>query len=316
MCVAVDLLTMKNISLLTVILAISLWAVSCTRAQEILVDPSLERGVVLLAPQAVDGKAVPVDTFYFGKTSKEPVWRLCQWSCRHDLRGAQALDTEYGVEYASESLKMARSSDGVLTMKLDASKEYQKPRTADEPWAHILIEADLPFVPVNEYESLELTYSMRILKCDNLTGDDYNPTIHAAQALGYFHLTNNNPQSEDYRMGMWLGVGLYDNREPGGMLQKVMSHLDKGTQTYIYCRPSACFFGEGTDFADGAWHPAYVDVRETLGEALAHFKAQGLFPESDVEDFAFTSMNFGWEVPGTFDCALQVKDFSLKGMRR
>ena len=315
MCVAVDLLTMKNISLLTVILAISLWAVSCTRAQEILVDPSLERGVVLLAPQAVDGKAVPVDTFYFGKTSKEPVWRLCQWSCRHDLRGAQASDTEYGVEYASESLTMARSSDGVLTMKLDASKEYQKPRTADEPWAHILIETDLPFVPVNDYESLELTYSMRILKCDNLTGDDYNPTIHAAQALGYFHLTNNNPQSEDYRMGMWLGVGLYDNREPGGMLQKVMSHLDKGTQTYIYCRPSAYFFGEGTDFADGAWHPAYVDVRETLGEALAHFKAQGLFSESDVEDFAFTSMNFGWEVPGTFDCALQAKDFSLKGRR-
>lgn len=285
----------------------------CMRSVEILPDPSLDGGVVLLAPQAVDGKAVPVDTFYFGKTSKEPVWRLCQWSCRHDLRGAHASETEYGVEYASESLTMACSSDGVLTMKLDASKEYQKPRTADEPWAHILIETDLPFVPVNDYESLELTYSMRILKCDNLTGEDYNPTIHAAQALGYFHLTNNNPQSEDYRMGMWLGVGLYDNREPGGMLQKVMSHLDKGTQTYIYCRPSACFFGEGADFADGAWHPAYVDVRETLGEALAHFKAQGLFSESDVEDFAFTSMNFGWEVPGTFDCALQAKDFSLKG---
>lgn len=298
------------------LLAVVVSLCSCARSVEILPDSSLDGGVVLLAPQAVAGKGVPVDTFYFGKTSKEPVWRLCQWSCRHDLRGAQASDTEYGVEYASESLTMARSSDGVLTMKLDASKEYQKPRTADEPWAHILIETDLPFVPVNDYESLELTYSMRILKCDNLTGDDYNPTIHAAQALGYFHLTNNNPQSEDYRMGMWLGVGLYDNREPGGMLQKVMSHLDKGTQTYIYCRPSACFFGEGTDFADGAWHPAYVDVRETLGEALAHFKAQGLFSESDVEDFAFTSMNFGWEVPGTFDCALQAKDFSLKGMRR
>jgi hypothetical protein len=264
----------------------------------------------------VDGKGVPVDTFYFGKTSKEPVWRLCQWSCRHDLQGVQTSDTEYGVEYASKSLTMARHSDGVLTMKLDASKEYLKPRTADEPWAHILIETDLPFVPVNDYESLELTYSMRILKCENRMGEDYNKTVHAAQALGYFHLTNNNPQSADYRMGMWLGVGLYDNREPGGMLQKVMSHLDKGTQTYIYCRPSACFFGEGTDFADGAWHPAYVNVRETLGEALAHFKDQGLFSDSDVEDFAFTSMNFGWEVPGTFDCALQAKDFSLKGMKR
>ncbi|MEE0690910.1 MAG: hypothetical protein UCJ13_08745, partial [Bacteroidaceae bacterium] len=61
--------------------------------------------------------------------------------------------------------------------------------------------------------------------------------------------------------------------------------------------------------------PAYVNVRETLREALAHFKDQGLFSDSDVEDFAFTSMNFGWEVPGTFDCALQAKDFSLKGMK-
>ena len=259
------------------LLAVVVSLCSCARSVEILPDPSLDGGVVLLAPLAVDGKGVPVDTFYFGKTSKEPVWRLCQWSCRHDLKGVQASETENGVEYASESLSMARHSDGVLTMKLDASKEYLKPRTADEPWAHILIETDLPFVPVNDYESLELTYSMRILKCENRMGEDYNKTVHAAQALGYFHLTNNNPQSADYRMGMWLGVGLYDNREPGGMLQKVMSHLDKGTQTYIYCRPSACFFGEGTDFADGAWHPAYVNVRETLGEALAHFKDQGLF---------------------------------------
>ena len=298
------------------LLIVLVFLCGCKRSVEILPDSSLDGGVVLLAPQAVAGKGVPVDTFYFGKTSKEPVWRLCQWSCRHDLKGVLASETENGVEYASESLPMARHSDGVLTMKLDASKEYLKPRTADEPWAHILIETDLPFVPVNDYESLELTYSMRILNCENRMGEDYNKTAHAAQALGYFHLTNNNPQSADYRMGMWLGVGLYDNREPGGMLQKVMSHLDKGTQTYIYCRPSACFFGEGTDFADGAWHPAYVNVRETLGEALAHFKARGLFSDSDVEDFAFTSMNFGWEVPGTFDCALQAKDFSLKGMRR
>ena len=166
------------------LLIVLVFLCGCKRSVEILPDSSLDGGVVLLAPQAVAGKGVPVDTFYFGKTSKEPVWRLCQWSCRHDLQGAQVSDTEYGVEYASESLIMARNSDGVLTMKLDASKEYLKPRTADEPWAHILIETDLPFVPVNDYESLELTYSMRILKCENRMGDDYNKTVHAAQALG------------------------------------------------------------------------------------------------------------------------------------
>lgn len=298
------------------LLSVLFFLCACKRPVEILPDSSLDGGVVLLAPQTVDGKAVPVDTFYFGNACKEPVWRLCQWGCRHDLKGAQAVEAGEGVEYASESLTMARNSDGVLTMKLDASKEYLKPRTADEPWAHILIETDLPFVPVSDYERLELTYSMRILKCENRMGEAYNTAVHAAQALGYFHLTNNNPQSADYRMGMWLGVGLYDNREQGGMLQNVMSHLDKGTQTYIYCRPSVSFFGEGTDFTDGAWHPAYVDVRETLVEALTHFKGQGLFSDSDVEDFAFTSINFGWEVPCTFDCALQAKDFSLKGMKR
>lgn len=297
------------------LLAAMMCLCACRQSVEILPDPAFEQGVVLLAPQVVDGKAMPVDTFAFESGREAPVWRLCQWSCRHDMKGAHSRETEYGVEYASESLVFARASDGMLTMGLDASKEYQRPRTANDPWAHILVETDLPFVPVSEYEELELTYSMRVLKCENLMGADYNTTIHAAQALGYFHLTNNNPQSEDYRKGMWLGAGLYDNREPGGMLPRVMSHLDKGTQTYIYCRPSACFFGEGIDFADGAWHPARIDVRETLSLALEHFSAEGLFADSSVDDFAFTSINFGWEVPGTFDCALQVKDFSLKGSK-
>lgn len=303
---------MKQISVVCLLAVI--WCLGgCNTPVEILPDPSLGQGVVLLAPKAENGKGVPVDTFYFGTVGSEPSWRLCQWSCRHDMRGAQHTETQYGVEYASESLVMARNADGVLTMALDASKEYLHPRSSNEPWAHILVETDLPFVPLDNYEGLQLTYSMRILKCENRMGEAYNPAVHAAQALGYFHLSNNNPQSEDYRKGMWLGVGLYDNREPGGMLPRVMSHLDKGTQTYIYCRPSECFFGKGVDFADKEWHRARVDVHETLSEALAHFKSQGLFADSDAEDFAFTSMNFGWEVPGTFDCILQVKDFSLKG---
>lgn len=305
---------MRTVSLIVLLAAMSCLC-ACRESVEILPDPSFSQGVTVLAPQAVDGKGMPVDTFYFGSDHGKPVWRLCQWSCRHDMKGTLSAETEYGVTYANESLVFARTLDGILTMGLDASKEYLRPRTANDPWVHILVETDLPLVPVGDYEDLELTYSMRILKCENRMGEDYNPAVHAAQALGYFHLTNNNPQSADYRKGMWLGAGLYDNRETGGMLPKVMSHLDKGTQTYIYCRPSACFFGEGIDFADGAWHPARVDVRESLSQALEHFRAEGLFADSSVEDFAFTSINFGWEVPGTFDCALQVKNFSLKGCK-
>jgi len=36
--------------------------------------------------------------------------------------------------------------------------------------------------------------------------------------------------------------------------------------------------------------------------------------DTQLEDLGIGSMNFGWEVPGTFDCGLQFKNLRLTAM--
>lgn len=41
-------------------------------------------------------------------------------------------------------------------------------------------------------------------------------------------------------------------------------------------------------------------------------KGKGYFKDTDWEDLEITGMNFGWEIPGTFDAAVSIRNISLK----
>ena len=41
-------------------------------------------------------------------------------------------------------------------------------------------------------------------------------------------------------------------------------------------------------------------------------REKGSFTDSRWEDLAITGMNFGWEIPGTFDAELKVRGMSLR----
>ena len=278
---------------------------------QLFADPAMKRGVALLAPKPVNGVGVKIDTLRFDKNDGQPLWRLCSWDYATKLSGDNPTQTGYGITYADDSFLIARDEEGTFTMKVEASKVYETHRTAaSQPWINFLVETDFGSLPVGKAQEVIFSYMLRITRCVNQMGTSYDTSLHAAQCLGYLYVRNTNPASSDYGKALWLGMGCFDNRGSGGLLANASTHWDLGTSTYIHQLAGKDVYGE-IDFNDHRWHKAKVDVKAAIGDAIKSLHEKGFLTDSSVDDFSIQGMNFGWELPGTFDVTCHFRDFSL-----
>lgn len=296
--------------LMLLLLPATLWA----DGREMLADPTFRQGVALLEPKPVNGVGVPCDTLRLdGAADGSPCWHLCSWDYRTGLDGDRSRRTRRGTTYADGAFTIARSPKGILTLGVDATKVYAVPRQASsEPWINFLVDTTFPSFLLAGTTSVRLSYDLRVLRCDNrMSPADYDTTIHAAQCLCYLHVLNANPASADHGKCLWLGVGFFDNREPHGLTSAPRTMWDVGTSTFIYTLSGHDVFGD-IDLTRPCWHAATVDVRAAMGEAIDALKRQGQFTDARIDDFIITSMNYGWELPGTFTVLSQLRHLTLQ----
>lgn len=301
------------LSLLLLVGLLSVCRPSMAHGDEWLPDASLRRGVVLLAPEPVQGVGVPTDTLFFDRRkSGVPEWRLCSWGFSTQLSGDHPIRSLRGVTYTDGAFSISRQAKGIITLRAEASKIYQQPRhRGSDPWINFLMETDIDSLRLADVETVHLSYDMRILSCDNHTGEAYDPTIHAAQSLVYLFVRNVNHTSADWGKYLWLGVGFFDNRQPSGLTKQPLTLWDAGTSTYIYTLAGDDVFGT-VDFGDSRWHHALVEVKIAMEDAIQSLRSKGFFTDACVDDFAVTGMNFGLELPGTFDVSCQFRRLMLK----
>jgi hypothetical protein len=53
-------------------------------------------------------------------------------------------------------------------------------------------------------------------------------------------------------------------------------------------------------------------IRNGLLEAVK----RGYLKSSDPHDYAVANMNLGWEIPGTFDTAVQIQDLEISAVSK
>lgn len=75
-------------------------------------------------------------------------------------------------------------------------------------------------------------------------------------------------------------------------------------------RPAAS--GATSRSTTGEWHSARLDLLPLIRRGVAAMQAKGQFVHTMPEDLELTGMNFGWEVPGTFDAGLQIRNLSIR----
>lgn len=290
------------------------------KGREIFMDRKFEHGFSLtpLDPKVVyqggGFEKTNVDTLFWEKEKQIPVWQLSQWYSKYTLAHVKPeLASDGSITFRNEGKRIVRYPDGSVLLELNTDKEYSHPRKQGEPWPHILIEQKFGNQSPIIGQAKELLFSMelKLVKCKNrMTEGTFDETLHTAQSPFYFVLENKRTKSNKNQKFIWFGIPSFDYRYQQTSSKEKIS-WDIGTGTYIYNLPETAAWGN-VSFQDGNWHKAMVDILPFVKTALEAMKSKGVFTTINLNDFRITGMNFGWEIPGTFDAAVLVRNFSLR----
>ena len=251
----------------------------------------------------------------------DPQWRLAQWGTRFDLWGAAVDTRDDGVRTLANEGKQVRVYPGGLggaglELAVNGGAEYGGHlRQNGEAWPHLLIEQSFPGgLHLADFGALRLQFTFRIGEVKPAVDAPLDPGLHTAHINAFFTLNNLNAESPGYRDMIWFGIPLYDVRHgiPRGH-QAIDGGKDDASGKFICTIEGARFWDTPT--GDGAWHTFDHDLLPLMREALAITQKAGYCTHSNLEDMAATTFNIGWEVPGPYDCAAQLKGLALEGVR-
>ena len=262
-----------------------------------------------------------------------PAWTLAQWASKHSLadpavtRQTQLEKTRFQIVNPSKRV-VVDSGRGEIELGLFASACYERPRQKNEPWPHLLASAALTDTRypsaacrIEQMQRLDVAMECRLTAfADKNPASD--PDLHAAQFQLFLYVQNLTLGDDGYGDMLWFGIPVFDNRHP---LKEESYQRDAGkpdaSGKFIYSLPAkACqpqgqtFFKDGRVAADkGArWTKIRVDAAPWMVYAYKLARKSGYLRNTDLKDLYVSGLNFGWEMPGTFDAVMQVRGFSLK----
>jgi len=285
------------------------------RVEPLFADTEFRRGFLLSYPDSSKGRAVE-KVLDLGARNNVPVWRLCQWATKYSLasaapwRGAEGI-ISYENEAKRVMVDLSDSPSRGLTLEIRGSAEYgRKPRQAGESWPHLLVEQDARrLVALDALDAVRFRIRVRLLYSKNgMSADEYNPGLHAAQFQMFFIIKNIRPGSVDQGNYYWFGVPFYDSRHdiPPAYMAADAGKKD-ATGKFVYTVAGAAL-GE-TSLKTGQW--VALDLLPHILKGLQEATQRGYLKKSNPCDYAVANTNLGWEIPGTFDVAVQVQDLQV-----
>ncbi|UCG59291.1 MAG: family 16 glycosylhydrolase [Phycisphaerales bacterium] len=280
-------------------------------------DMTFRQGFLLSYPNVSQGRRAEA-VLDFGKEGSTPAWRLCQWGTSHSLAGAPCVQFDSGlVGYENKAKRVAvaeaTSDSSDLLLEVKGAAEYRPDaRKYGQSWPHLLIEQDaVNLCPLDELEELRFRVGMRLLHVYNhMKKDEYDPRLHAAQFQMFFIVKNTNSKSKDYGDYFWFGVPFFDSRHdiPPAYMAKDAGK-DDATGKFIYTIAGSEI--NNTPLKDRDWVTLGKDLLPYIKGGLKEATQRRFLISSDPKDYAVVNMNLGWEIPGTFDAAIQIKGLSV-----
>lgn len=285
------------------------------RIGHIVQDRSFTGGISVLGNSSAQPQ--PIATIHpFGEKGQAPAWSIAQWGSKHVMKDALPLLKEDTVIYQNESKRIYfyhddREENGFIGLEVFASNEYGEPRKEGDDWTHLLLEQGFSN-PVSLQKIEKLTYRIKskLLFCENKMGEQYNPGLHTAQITLFLTIQNRNEQSPSFGDFFWFGLPLYDYRYPD-IPQYAQQDLgkDDASKKFIFTVASHELFD--TSMHDHEWISIHKDIYPSIRDAFETCQERGYMTNTGFDELCITSMNIGWEVPGTFDCGIVFECPSL-----
>ncbi len=292
------------------------WQKQEGNSKPLFLDMKFRQGFLLNYPTTKKGKEVEAVLDY-GDTNNRPVWRLCQWGTRYSMASSRCIHHPNGdMSYENEAKKILigaeNSENRDLILEVRGSKEYERARKDGESWPHLLVEQDAAAIyTIDKLEKLELKLAIRLLYCKNHIGkEDYNPQLHTAQFQMFLVIKNVNGQSEDYGNYYWFGVPFFDERydiSPKYVAKDAGKEDATGKLIYTIDGKEV----SNAPLKEGRWRAMQKDLLPYIKEGLKEAVRKGHLSGDKLADYAIVNMNMGWEIPGTFDAAVQIKDLEI-----
>jgi hypothetical protein len=284
--------------------------------RELIQDPHFQRGFILWKP--APGKHVRDGELKGPDAAATPIWGLSQWNSKFPLSIA-SLNTGATLVYSNSAKAVTLGAIGTakadLSLAVNAGAEYgnRARQSASEPWVHLLVEQEFePPATLENLRAAKVHVEARLLNSRLVHEKDYTPNLHAAQFQIFFTLQNRNRQSPGYGDLVWFGVPIYDNRArfPNAFKEQDFG----GTAKFIFTPGGKTFTSNSVH--DGSWVVIDKDLLPLMREALETAWARGFLKDSKrLADYTIGGMNMGWELPGTFDVEMQIRNLSLKTTR-
>lgn len=292
----------------------------------VLQDPTFQNGFKALGLNSADGGANGRVIFNPLNSNGRQYWNLAAWGSRYAFGDSQYTtfkDLGNGVfKYVNPTKEFTiDTKNTVLTFTGITSKCYDTHRTGSEPWLHLLIEQSFRSADtkVTELESVQLTLANRLTMFKDNMGDAFNPNAHAAQFLMYLSVKNNDPTSPDYNKYIWFGIPFFDNRSE--WMEK-SSMFDRGTQSLMVGIGTRVLYeknGKNNCWKNGKinagpnveWSEFSIDLLPLIYEAIDTAHRDGYLLNTNMEQLVIAGMNLGWEIPGSYDATMEIKNFSL-----
>lgn len=291
---------------------------STSCAQELLRDPRFERGFTLSSASALD-KTPKIGVLQTGTDTGPPCWRLAQWASRYPIQPGACVFEEgaWQARTAGKRVRIERPKDGPVSLLLEVfgGAEYgDHLRAYGEAWPHLLIEQryGAPIRP-SAFKQIMLHFDMRIVRSTpsaNAPGKP-DPSLHAAQTTAYWTVHNLTAGNPDYQDMIWFGIPIFDTRNDVPPASFAIDAGQPAASGKYICVLDGKRFWKGAT-GDGQWRTLHTDLRPLLQEALDISHQHNVLQHTKFEDLGVTTFNLGWEMPGPYDAALEVRGISVK----
>ncbi len=246
-------------------------------------------------------------------------WRLAQWGTKLSLETATEKRDDFGIRVLSNAAKEIRVYPGGLSgqgvrLAVQGTVEYGDVlRKRGEAWPHFLIEQRLPAIRLSSYKEMPFHVQFRVAFCEPATPSPMDPGLHTAHINAFWTVHNQNPKSKDFKDMIWFGLPLFDARYP---VPPGHQAVDSGTADasgkFIFTVPGDRFYRKPVEI--GVWNTLACDLIPLIAEALEASRTKSFLSKTVLSDLALTSFNLGWEVPGSYNCAIELRLLSFEAM--
>lgn len=232
-------------------------------------------------------------------------WKIRQWGSMHPLFENVTLSYNDNKRIIENKAKRIVIDDHSISLRINASNEYEHDRTHGEGWPHLLLEQFFKGINIGKLKNLYAEIDFDFIDfVDHMHGR--NTELHTFQVGWYFAIGNKNINSIDYDDFYWFGLPFIDKpRLPMGKpYEAVDAGKEDATNKYIINIAASNYISKPTEVGDN--YHVKLDILPYLKEAYKKAKNKGYLKHTLFEDLELISTNFGIEDTGTFDGEIKI----------